>query len=447
MAIKIGSKEAQNWQEKLHKSIVFLIYVLVFVTPSISFRSLNEIFEFPKMTFVYVFGGTVIFLYFLKRILWEKGMNYKKWLTPLSNCVRLFLLANVISTIFSMSKYTSIWGYYTRYNGGLVSMVIYFFLFFVVARELNLKEKERVKDLIIFSVIPVCLYAIAQHFGFERGYWEEDSQARVFSTLGQPNWLAAYLVLTLFLTFEKALKEKEYKWLLGGLIIINLSSLWFTYSLSGILGALVGGAAFFGILIKKEEKLLKQNLKFLLVTFSVFLFIAITNLGVIGPKLKDAILDVRNNISSTFIAYAEETAAPKRDFGDTTAIRLILWKGTKNLIFSSPKNFLIGSGPETYPYAFAPFRPDELNTSSEWNFVFNKPHNYYLEIFANLGLVGLVAYLALVIFSLKSGLVKKEWGVVAALLGFFVTNVFGWPTVVGNLIFFIYLGLIEKEYE
>jgi O-antigen ligase len=102
---------------------------------------------------------------------------------------------------------------------------------------------------------------------------------------------------------------------------------------------------------------------------------------------------------------------------------------------------IIGTGPETFPYEFQKFRPPELNYSSEWDFVFNKPHNYYLELLTTIGAVGTLFYLLIVFKSMGSG--DKFY--VPGLVAFYVTNVFGWPTVTTALLFWLFLAGIEQD--
>src|SRR5205807_3701204 len=42
----------------------------------------------------------------------------------------LFLLSQIISSVFSLDQHVSWWGYYSRFNGGLLSTITYIFLYF-----------------------------------------------------------------------------------------------------------------------------------------------------------------------------------------------------------------------------------------------------------------------------------------------------------------------------
>ncbi|OGC50912.1 hypothetical protein A2716_02660 [candidate division WWE3 bacterium RIFCSPHIGHO2_01_FULL_40_23] len=424
----------------LHNLMVYLFHFLVCVTPLIFFKGVNEIFEFPKMTFVYLCVSLIFLLFSCKRILANDfKFKFSRFFIPVS----LFLLANTLSTLFSIGTYTSIWGYYTRFNGGLVSIIIFTIMYFIFINELSAEERESVLRTIILGSIPVSLYGIAQNLGYEKGYWEEDSQARVFATLGQPNWLAAYLILIIPPTLYKMLsvRDERAKLLFFLVAAMAYASLWFTYSLSGLLGFGVSMILFSTFV---DKAVVKHNLRFVMSLVFVFLLISFLRPGVIKPKVIDSINDIRKKFSVSFAAYADEDTSEKR-FGDTTAIRLGIWEGTKSLIFASPKNFLIGTGPETFPYAFLKYRPKELNQTTEWNFVFNKPHNFYLEIFSNLGLFGFFSYLLIiktVLFKLKE---KTNFHLASGLSALFVSDFFGWHTVTASMLLYLFLGLMEDS--
>jgi len=110
----------------LDKIISYSFYLLFFLTP-LFWSSLNhELFEFNKMFLVYAFTVTITGVWVLKMIS-EKVLIFKR--TPLDIPLLLFLGANILSTIFSIDPHTSIFGYYSRSNGGLLSIISYLLLY------------------------------------------------------------------------------------------------------------------------------------------------------------------------------------------------------------------------------------------------------------------------------------------------------------------------------
>ncbi|MEK9176474.1 MAG: O-antigen ligase family protein [Patescibacteria group bacterium] len=78
-------------------------------------------------------------------------------------------------------------------------------------------------------------------------------------------------------------------------------------------------------------------------------------------------------------------------------IRKIVWTGAVNIWKANP---VFGTGVETYAFAYYKYRPVEHNRVSEWNFLYNKAHNEYLNYLATTGIVGLFTYLLFISFFL-----------------------------------------------
>lgn len=77
--------------------------------------------------------------------------------------------------------------------------------------------------------------------------------------------------------------------------------------------------------------------------------------------------------------------------------RLNIWTKTINLINDKP---IFGYGFDTFPYEFIP--NDENGGESTYGEVIDKPHNWYLTIAYGSGIVGLVAVLGVLIYSIKN---------------------------------------------
>ena len=215
------------------KPILFLFLALVFFTPLIITQSNSELFELPKMYFVYLLT-TLITTFHLINVFQKKAPFRQK--TFLDIPILLFFSSQVISTFYSIDPHTSFFGYYSRLNGGLLSLICYIFLYFILSVYINSDFKNKIINFSLFSAFLVSIYAIAEHFGIDKNLWVQDVQSRVFSTLGQPNWLAAYLCILIPFSIDKFLKSKNLKHQIY-FLILTLSfylSLLFTKSKSGI---------------------------------------------------------------------------------------------------------------------------------------------------------------------------------------------------------------------
>src|SRR5882724_6149882 len=119
------------------KIIAISFYTLLFLVPLTFSGNTSELFEFNKMWIT--FGATIIIM-----VAWLSKMTLQRKIviqrTPLDIPLLLFLLSQIISTIFSLDPHVSWWGYYSRFNGGLLSTICYILLYYAFVSNLNIKH-------------------------------------------------------------------------------------------------------------------------------------------------------------------------------------------------------------------------------------------------------------------------------------------------------------------
>jgi putative inorganic carbon (HCO3(-)) transporter len=268
--------------------IPYAFYLLVFTTPLIWFPQNHELFEFNKMLFVYLMTIIISFLWLWKMITTRTLLIRK---TPLDIPLMLFLIANILSTIFSIDQHTSIWGYYSRSNGGLLSIISYITLYYALVSNLSKNQIFTMLKVGLAGGLVTALYAIPEHFGaspscallskgqnWQADCWVQDVQARVFATLGQPNWLAAYLSMLFFPAFYLYIfaNTRAKKVAYGLTVIAFYLAISFTYSISGTLGLFVGLALMLATIVGLRFWKKSQELKMLPTTFLLVLLLAST---------------------------------------------------------------------------------------------------------------------------------------------------------------------------
>ena len=550
-----------------HKTIRLTFYTLFFAVPLIFLPGHVELFQFNKMITVYL-GTIIITASWLIRMVIKKRILFRK--TPLDIPILLFLISQVASTVLSIEPHTSLFGYYSRFHGGLFSTISYILLYYAFvsnmssflsykreggeqisagwigkasnlagetgkesATKSNRMQPKKFRSptsplklslfFLIISTTIVSLYGILEHFGIDENYWVQDVRNRVFSTLGQPNWLAALLVMVTPLTLTPLLSEKQlldrnarganFARRLGQAIgLVNPPSkasagnatvsdqkivaprafsilmpytlfgiffltLLYTKSRSGLLGfTLMYGA--FWLLAWRTVRQQKQAAKSFLVTTSLILLLT----AVVGTPFTPSAMSIINRIGPTTETAQSEAAlskAPLAELGGTESgeIRKIVWHGAIEVWRHSP---LFGSGVETFAYSYYNFRPIEHNFVSEWDFLYNKAHNEYLNFLATTGAFGLGTYLffiaSYIFWSIRQiGIKNHESRIMnssetksdsppnslfilhnsllpaflSGFLGVLITNFFGFSTVTDGLLFFMFpafaIALSPKE--
>lgn len=379
-----------NVKSLLDKTIFFCYAGLVVLTPLIYTTSTTELFEVPKMLIVYGLSTIVLTATLIKFIV------HKKITLPAGPIIYTFLafLAfQTLSTFFSIDKFTSIYGYPTRLNGGLISQFAYLLIFICALINLSKALCVKLLALSVLTGLAVSLWGIPSHFGYDPNClvltgqlnstcWQAEFQPtlRIFSTLGQPNWLASYLVLLfpLSLAFLIGSKNNLNKTIYAACTFAIFLAFIFTNSRSGLAGmvtAIIILAALLG------KKFLGKRLKIVLPIAAVVVLVSLVFGATLVSRLKE--IQSGQSLGGT----------------ETSRIRQIVWTGAWQVFTQNP---ILGTGPETFAYSYQKMRPVTHNQTTEWNFFYNKAHNEFLNYLANIGIIGLLLYLSLLYLSLKT---------------------------------------------
>ena len=391
----------------------------------------------PKMYFVYLSTLSIVFFHLI---------NYLKGKTPLfsKNKLTIFLLiffsTQLISTIFSVDPHTSIFGYYSRLNGGLLSLGAYLLLFLILPLYFTSKFRDRIINLTLISGFFVSSFGILEHFGIDKHLWVQDVQSRVFSTLGQPNWLAAYLCILLPLALNKFINSKsKFQKAIYYLLLTNYYlCLLFTKSKSGIIAAIISLGIYFVIKLFQKTNLLLLAIP-LLIFFSSSLLIS--------NPIKDYF--IKPKTPEQISQNTTLNITPSED------IRKIVWQGSFDLWKTFP---LFGTGPETFGFTYYWIRPAAHNLTSEWDFLYNKAHNEYLNYLATTGTLGFLTYIFFIIsviyYLLKSPLSRGdsaegreglEYAILGCFISILITNFAGFSVVITSLFFFLLPVFVSPE--
>ena len=482
----------------LKKMIFVCASLLVIITPFLFTWFNSELFEFNKMMFVYLMTVLITFAWvgrmvIVKKIIFKHTFLDWFWLA--------WLIAQVLSTIFSLHPRTSIFGYYSRFHGGLLSTLCYVLIYWALVSNLSFKKISTLIKMAVVAGIGVSLYAIPERLGFSPsclliqgklgvGCWVQDVQHRVFATFGQPNWLGAYLGMLLPLavsfylnsitTINNSLRSLSasflqkiilHRWLLA--IVTIFLALVFTQSRSALLGLTFSMAIMLGYKLLasyRHHRSIGQQ-KHLLFAVLLLLGTALVAGTSFTPSLKTLIsrisIPTENHAETEIPAKQEPSLPPNIIITPSEEIRMIVWRGAIKVWQRYP---LLGSGPETFAYSYYRDRSLEHNLVSEWDFLYNKAHNELLNLLATTGAIGLGTYLALTIaifylagktllvYVNKPKTVSLQQnnlvlGITAGLIGFHITNFIGFSTVMVSVLwvfFTAYLSLAafhstEKE--
>lgn len=340
-----------------------------------------------------------------------------------------YLIVLTIANIFGENPFFSFFSRYSRMEGWLtISHVIGYFL---ILTSVLKSEQEWIK-LLKISVYTSCLVSLIglfQSLGIDFATKIGESE-RVTSTMGNPTYLAVYLLFNIFFTaivWSKATNLKKYNFYYLVVILIQFYVLLQTGTRGVLIGFIVGSLVsliLFFILSnsKKKRQVLISTLALLSLAF-IAISLSSSNSGIRNISGIERLLSISSSDSSV-------------------ESRIILYKIAWSGIKEKP---LLGWGQEGYNSVFYKYleSKDDINTVRA-----DRTHSIVLEQLINAGVLGLVFYLLIFAISFisiwkKTNLIHNEQILLSGLLvAYFVQNLFFFDTTISYILFMTVLGYI-----
>ena len=321
---------------------------------------------------------------------WKLATSFQALKIPLVLPALLLAIVYIFTTVTSIVPRLSVWGSYQRMQGTYTTLS-YIVIFFLTLHTLRTNEQlDRLVTIILLTSLPISLYGLMQHFGLDPFAWAGVAPAhRVVSTMGNPIFVAAYLIMVIPLTIERLVKS--FSALLasgedGAASIILATCYFFLLAMQlmctvlsqsrGPLMGLMGGLFFFVLLMAISKRKRGLVAMIILVSIGGILFLAILNLP------------------NTPLASLKEVPYLQRLLTMQLGGRLYIWEGAIHTIVADPVRAVIGYGPESIQIAFKPISADFVR----WHGIgktADRCHNETFDVLMTTGLIGFVAYLLL----------------------------------------------------
>jgi len=323
--------------------------------------------------------------------LWS-GIRHLASQNPLAVPTSFMAAVYILTTATSVVPRISLWGAYARPQGTYATLS-YITIFFLIAHSLRTRQQlRRLIAVILLTSLPISLAGIMEHYNL--GALPARARlARVQSTLGNPIFLSAYLIMVVPLTLGKLVQlvstssDKERgavsRYALVGLHILllglQLTCILFTQSRGPFLG-LMGGIFFFSLLLTVYKRRRGLALTMVAVAVVLILFLVVFNLPDTPlTSLRDA----------PYIGRLGRILGAESFPG-----RLLIWEGAINMVTASPWRALVGYGPDSMFVAYNKFYPLEL-TRYELGKRPDHCHNQTFDALVTGGLLGFIAYVLL----------------------------------------------------
>ncbi len=424
---------------------IFIIPIYFsFFLPTYNVFELSKIFVFKVLIYFLLllsvlkitFFRTENFLDFNK----VKGFvsNYKRyWLPPL-----IFIVGLGVGLLFSINTAQSFFGSYDRQAGYLSYLFyfVWFVLLFYNIRTLNNHPQNNPDDsnlklnihriflVAVLASLIISVYGILQRLGIDFLIWPEDPliTKRVFSSFGQPNFLASWLLLVIPLAAYLMSESKKFlnKFFYSLILSAQLICLFLTSSRGALVALVLALFALAAYLLKK-----KVDQKSKIIFGASFFIIFLLGLFI-------------------FSLNSPERMAGLTDFGTgSVGARVNYYFAALEAVSRKP---FFGYGLDNGSQALFP------NYQSDWGIHANvgvssdRAHNLILDILLGGGLfnLALFALLYYYFFNLAFKNIsqpifsKQSLALLVGVLAYLISLLFNFSLVSAEIYFFLFLSLL-----
>ena len=421
-------------------AIEVVTIALLISTPLVFYPYLVRIFNPPKELAFNILVIVGLMLWFLKMTAKEE---VKITRNPLNLPVLVFMAICPLSLLWSNSPMVSLLELPLFLAGPI--------LYFIVVN--NIKNEHQINRLLTTLLIISSLlgiYGIFQYNGIDFSFWKANvGRNQVFGLFGNVNYFAEYMIVPLPLAISLffATRNRIHKILLLVGILTMGGSLILTFTRGSYLAIGISSLfMFFLYLASRGKSFIKEHKKiFILILTLIILVTFLFTLPNPLNKSGTVISKIKSRIS---ISQFTKGSSLKR--------RIAIWKFTGMMIKDHP---LLGSGIGIFKYNSLNYQAKLFNQGENRRLypygIADKVHNEYLQLGAEIGLLGLGIFLWFIITYFNYGIkllkrLKDEYkqGIVIGLMGgvvaVLIDAVFGFPLHLSAtlVLFWLFIGLV-----
>ena len=458
----------KSYSGRLYAALEITWLLLIFLLP-VYFNPFGyQVFYFAK-SLLLQFGACLLMGLYLAR--WflagrDKGSgNILEMIrhSPLQTAAIVLALSWVVSTVFSVMPEASFWGSLARKNG-LSTLIAWVVFFFIVAQGVYRRPQlYRAIVVLIVSAGLVSLFGILE-FADPRLLAWLSRNGRISATDGNPLSLSCFIAMVIPVNLALIIiaryghgsnRIKAVK-VIGFLLVFCLQIICLylaQYSIT-ILLFIPGMFMFFllaGIYLKR-----KATVALSAAMLSVLIFLAIT---ILGQTL------VSRTDNTAVAPAAQDISVAGRTGLNTLGLRAQKWECAVNVIVDSPEVPLsennhhllrrwTGYGPEMLVIASQADYPVSMKSADTYNsMLLGQPENHYLYLAATIGIIGLAAFMTIIIIFFYLGfkllsrfpgrdVIRLASAFIAGVAQYCVYILFNPTAILPELVFWLILALI-----
>jgi|GEM_PF-5588887 len=406
-----------------------MLYLIIFAAPLIFSKYTKQNFIEAKEFFLIYSVSILIFVNSL--YLYFKRSISDFWNTWLARFALLFIFSMLISLMNTDNMAMSM--------DRFIRVIIYYVILWVAYE--NLRDQEQMSTMFFLTIIAggmVSLYGIAQYFGidpfFPKGQvWGNTGRLQVFSTFGNPNFLADYLVVPFPIAFMYFIENaKKLKGRIAGVsFLLMLLVILFTRTRGAWISVMFATVYIFAMIFRFRRKLFKQVVKYM----AIVLIVCILVIGLLSTFKTTRVKTV----------HLMKTVVERFTSSTTVMQRWLMWTVTLEASMDHP---IIGHGLHMFKKIYSKYQHDYFKDWSqktgrpafehpykEYAIDFRHTHNDYLQTLSEQGIIGLVLFVCLFGTGIYNGfkLMKKDrhfylnLGLTASIICVMTEAIFNFP--------------------
>lgn len=332
----------------------------------------TRIFAIPKLTLMHLIVGVGLLAWLAADSIRMPHLPRRVWIV-----VSAWLGWLMITTMFAQSPARSWFGSYDWQLGLLTQFGLMGVAWLMLISIRDVRAARTVQGSLIFASIPVILYGTMQVFQLDPFKWQawyvsDLSARRVFSTLGNQNYLGIYLAMVMTMTLSVLLDSKTRVRRIGIVILLIAQAwcLWLTDSRSAVIA-----------LVMSSSSLVVGRWRFVLWQARV-IWVSVVIISIVATFVA----------SSALGEQIADSVSPR----STIDIRPLIWESASRAVAARPWN---GWGLSSFDLAMvnhaAPAFIKRLSDPDIGGRVIDRAHNLWWELLVEVGAPGLVIWLTM----------------------------------------------------
>jgi putative inorganic carbon (HCO3(-)) transporter len=371
-------KQAQQWALRAG----------AFLLPLAFLPGSDDPYVRPRLLFAVALAAVLASLLFI-HVLREGSSILRR--TPLDIPLVGLALSALLSTIFSANLLLSIFGAHGR-DEGLLTLLLYVGLFWLAAQ--TLEDWADIRNVLraflasayllaLLGIVQVVLVSALIGEGGRESAQTFGGVIRASATMGNPVLLASFLAMMLPVAIGELLAARtiQSRLIAFNLVTVMTIALALTFSRAAWVGALLGSAIPIWYAARRSRLGIHARGRQLATLAAAAIVL------MLGSTLLLRTQPAGLPIGSALLHRVESFSNLSRG---SLATRVHVWSDTIRLVESRP---LIGYGPDTFGRVYPTFQ------SGNWTpgFKIDKAHSDVLQVAATQGLLGVAAYLGVLI--------------------------------------------------